>query len=51
MAAGGERPGAGSQGGGQEEEGEWLCDGFLDKFAGLINKGNVQAILSEQDNM
>lgn len=28
-----------------------LCDGFLDKLSGLINKDNVDLILSEQEDM
>lgn len=42
MASGGES---------EEEEQEWLCDSFLEILASLINKENVQAILSEQDHM
>ena len=37
-----------------EEGGEdrrHLCDEFLDRLAGLINKDNVNLILSEQEGM
>ncbi|CAI7998447.1 KxDL motif-containing protein 1 [Geodia barretti] len=34
----------------KEREGH-LCDGFLDRLSGLINKENVHLILSEQDGM
>lgn len=42
MASGGES---------EDEEQEWLCDSFLERLASLINKENVQAILSEQERM
>ena len=35
----------------EEQEKEWLCDIFLEKLANLTDKGNVRAILSEQDHM
>ena len=31
-------------------EGE-LCESFLDNFAGMIHRGNLQAILQEQQHM
>lgn len=46
MASSGEE---GFTGGGGE--GEHLCDGFLHKLSGLINKDNVDLILSEQESM
>lgn len=38
----------------EEEDGNEsrrLCDGFLDRLSGLMNKENADLILSEQDNM
>lgn len=45
MAAGGEIGRRGKEGG------ERLCDEFLDRLSGLINKENVDLILSEQEGM
>ena len=28
-----------------------LCDGFLDRLSGLINRDNVDLILTEQESM
>ena len=36
---------------GSKERAGHLCDGFLDRLSGLINKENVHLILSEQDGM
>ena len=34
-----------------EGEGGRLCDGFLDRLSGLINRDNVNLVLAEQETM
>lgn len=50
MASGEGSATAAAEGGG-EEESVYMCDGFLHKLSGLINKDNVNLVLSEQEAM